>query len=72
MKCKKCKKELVIPARAYLNLETYRVGGSCIVASECCGTGYEIQMNISYTTLLYEGAKEEDDWGVKMRSVKDK
>jgi hypothetical protein len=72
MKCKVCKKDLVIPSRAYRNLESYNVGGSCIVASECCGTGYKVQMNVSYTTTLYEGDKEADDWGEKMKKgVKD-
>jgi hypothetical protein len=67
MKCTKCGKDLVLPSMAYLNLETYKVGGSVMAASECCNTGYIIKMNISYITTEYTGNAEEDDWGVKLR-----
>ena len=67
MKCTKCGKDLVLPTRAYLNLETYKVGGSVMAASECCNTGYIIKMNISYKTTEYTGNAEEDDWGVRLR-----
>jgi hypothetical protein len=66
MKCKKCKKELILPNRAYINLETYKVGGSVMTASECCNIGYVIKMEISYKITEYTGDKEEDDWGVKL------
>ena len=67
MKCPKCGKELVLPQRAYLNLETYKVGGSVLVASECCNTGFIIKMEISYKTTEYTGDNDEDDWGIKLR-----
>ena len=57
----------MLPRRAYLNLETYNVGGSVMAASECCNTGYIIKMNISYKVVEYTGTKKEDDWGVKLR-----
>lgn len=66
MKCKKCGKELVLPSRAYLNLETYKVGGSVMAASECCNTGYTIKMNISYSVTEYIGNETKDDWGVEL------
>lgn len=66
MKCKNCKKNVIIPEKAYLNLESYNVGGRCVVASDCCGTGYEIKMVVAYETKPYKGAKEIDDWGKKM------
>ncbi len=67
MKCTKCGKDLVLPNRAYLNLETYKVGGSVMTASECCNTGYIIKMNVSYKTTEYTGDAKEDDWGVELR-----
>lgn len=67
MKCKKCGKRLVLPSRAYLNLESYNVGGSVMVASECCNTGYIIKMNVSYAVTEYTGEATEDDWGVELR-----
>jgi RNase P subunit RPR2 len=66
MECKKCKKELVIPSNAYRNLESYKVGGSVLVASSCCNAGYILQMNVSYSAAEYNGEKEEDDWGVTL------
>ena len=69
MKCTKCGKDLVLPSRAYLNLETYNVGRSVMVASECCSTGYIIKMNISYKITEYTGDAEEDDWGVKLNKI---
>ena len=68
MECPKCKKDLVLPNKAYLNLETYNVGGIVMVASECCSTGFIIKMNMSYETTEYTGHKKEDDWGVKLRN----
>lgn len=67
-KCKYCGKPLIIPGRAYLNLESYRVGGSVNVTSECCEGAYTIQMNVSYTITQYEGKKNTDDWGVKYKN----
>ncbi len=72
MKCKLCKKNVIIPQRSYLYLDTYNVGGSCVVASECCGAGYEIEMKVSYKTMPYKGNKTIDDWGDKMKPIKNK
>ena len=68
--CKKCGKKLVLPARAYLNLERYKVGGSVMVASECCNSGYIVKMNVSYSTTEYEGSATEDDWGIPIKNIK--
>ncbi len=57
----------MLPSNAYRNLETYKVGGSVMVASECCNTGYIIKMNVSYTATEYTGDATEDDWGVELR-----
>jgi len=72
MKCKICKKDVIIPRRAYLNLDTYKVGGSVLIASECCGVGYRIKMNISYSTTLHTGKEIEDDWGTELLKPKEK
>ena len=63
MKCKNCRKDIIIPRKAYLNLEHYNVGGSILVASECCNTGYTVRMEIGYKITEYTGKKTEDDWG---------
>jgi len=69
MKCKKCGKDLVLPERAYVNLETYNVGGFALAASECCNTGYVIKMDIRYKVTEYTGSRKEDDWGIKLRKA---
>jgi len=66
MECKKCGKNVVIAENVYRNLESYKVGGSVLAASECCGAGFIVKMNVSYTTTPYEGDKTEDDWGVEL------
>ena len=66
MKCPKCKKELVLPNRVYANFEFYNVGGSSMVASECCNTGFVVKMKVKYKITKYTGDKQEDDWGVKL------
>lgn len=70
MICKSCGKELILPHTAYMNLETYNVGGRVVASSECCGTGYYIKMNISYTTEPYLGERKTDDWGRNMKIIK--
>jgi hypothetical protein len=72
MKCPNCKKDMVIPYRAYMNLESYNVGGYALVATECCGLGVLVKMNVSYSITLYDGYKEEDDWGEKIIKIKEK
>ena len=67
MKCPKCKKDLIIPRRAYLNLESYNVGGTILVASDCCESPFLIKMKISYVTTEYTRDKTEDDWGTKFK-----
>lgn len=66
MKCPNCKKDIVIPTKAYLNLETYNVGGSVLVATNCCNFGVNIKKKISYEITPYIGNKIEDDWGNKI------
>jgi hypothetical protein len=72
MKCTQCGKDLVLPSKAYLNLETYKVGGAVMVASECCNTGYIIKMEVSYKVTPYTGDATEDDWGVDLSKPKTK
>lgn len=57
----------MLPRKAYLNLESYKVGGSVMVASECCNTGIILKMNVSYTCTEYTGKQTEDDWGTELR-----
>ena len=64
--CDKCGKKIKIPNVAYLNLETYKVGGSVLIASECCKKGYYLKMNVSYSITPYEGSLGEDDWGTEL------
>ena len=71
MKCPNCSKNLVIAERVYRNLESYSVGGSLLTVSECCGAGFTVNMNVSYTTTPYEGDKTEDDWGNKIINSKE-
>ena len=66
MKCIKCGEEVDIPDRAYKNLETYNPGGTVTVASDCCGAGYTVSMEIHYKIYPYKGPKKEDDWGEKI------
>jgi hypothetical protein len=66
MKCENCGKDLIIPSRAYLNLESYNVGGSIMTASDCCGAGYVVKMKVSYQVTKYTGDKTEDEWGTKL------
>ena len=68
MKCPNCKKQIIIPRRVYLNLDTYNVGGTALTISECCNTAFNVEMIISYKTTLYEGNKSEDDWGNKIKN----
>ena len=70
MKCPNCKKELVIPDVVYRNLENYSPGGTKLIASNCCSTGFLVRMNISYTTTLYTGNQTEDEWGTKLNKNK--
>ncbi len=67
MKCPLCGKEISIPARAYLNLESYHQGGGVVLAaSECCGYGVLVEMKVSFRGSEYTGDRKEDDWGVKL------
>jgi len=66
MECPNCKKDLRINPIAYMNLETYNVGGSVLTASECCGAGFTVRMKITYVSTQYQGEKKEDDWGVEL------
>ena len=66
MKCKNCSKELIIPSKIYLNLERYNIGGKMMIASECCGIGYEVKMEINFINTLYKGDKTSDDWGTEL------
>jgi len=68
MKCTKCGMDVVIPAKVFRNLETYNVGGSTLIASECCGAGYEVHMTYSFKKNPYTGSKTEDDWGNKINA----
>lgn len=71
MKCPKCKKELQIPDRAYLNFESYYAGGGTVlVASDCCGVGIVLQMEVSFSAAEYTGDRKEDDWGSKLSKSK--
>jgi hypothetical protein len=71
MECPKCGKSLTIAGNVYRNLESYGVGRSALTASECCGAGFIVKMNVSYTTTPYEGDKTEDDWGHKITKNKE-
>lgn len=66
MECPNCKKTVIIPRHAYLNLQNYNVGGSVLVSSECCGKGFNVKMNISYSITEYKGYKKEDNWGCEL------
>ena len=70
MKCPKCKKELVISGKAFINLESYNVGGIVLVASICCNRPFLVKMKVSYDVTEYTGDKKEDDWGVKFLNDK--
>ena len=63
MECPNCKKELKIPNSVYRNLETYSVGGSKLIASECCKTGFIVKMKVSYQITEYTGDLKVDEWG---------
>lgn len=67
MKCFKCGENIIIPDKAYINLESYNVGGSVLVSSECCGAGYNVKMNITYNHTLYKGEEKEDNWGTEIK-----
>ena len=67
MLCPNCKKEIIIPNKAYLNLESYNIGGSVVVASECCNAGFIVKMNVNFKITPYTGLKNHDEWGVKLK-----
>lgn len=69
MECPRCKKELSIPSRAYINLQAYHQdGGRVLVASDCCGYGVWLNMRQVFTVEPYSGDKIEDDWGIKIKN----
>lgn len=68
MECPNCNKEIKIPNRAYLNLESYNVGGSILVATECCQSAVTLKMNVSYSILPYVGEQKEDGWGIEFKN----
>jgi hypothetical protein len=67
MQCPKCGKNLKIPSRAYMNLQTnYQTSGRVLVSSNCCGYGIWLNMEQVFTIEPYSGDRTEDDWGVKL------
>jgi hypothetical protein len=66
MICHNCKKEVILNPVAFMNLDSYKIRGSVLTASECCGTGFVVRMKVSYVVSKYQGEKLEDDWGVEL------
>lgn len=62
--CPVCESSLKVPEKAYINLESYKVGGSVVVRTECCDHLINVRMNVSYEHTEYNGIKTEDDWGM--------
>ena len=70
-KCPLCGKNIIIPTRAYLNLESYHHGGGVVLAaSGCCGYGLLVEMVVSFKVAEYTGDKEQDDWGMELKKTK--
>lgn len=67
MECPRCKKDIHFKERVYLNLETYKVGGSVLAVSNCCNAPFIVKMNVSYKVTPYTGNETEDEWGIKMK-----
>ena len=64
--CPHCGDTLKIPARAYINCDSY--GTSATVATECCGNAVRMVPVRSYRIEAYEGRETEDDWGVPFKN----
>lgn len=65
MECPKCKKELQINDRVFMNIETY--GNSAVTISECCGSAFNVKRKISFQIDEYKGNKTKDDWGIEIK-----
>jgi hypothetical protein len=71
MECLNCKNELKINSGAYRNLESYHQGGGTVlVSSECCNSGFLLKSRVTFSITEYTGDKKEDDWGNKIVSKK--
>lgn len=63
--CPLCNSELIIPAHALLNAETYRT--TVITVTECCGGAITVKAFTKYVVNEYAGGAECDDWGNKIK-----
>lgn len=65
MECPHCEKELKIPRRCYIAVETY--GKSLDATTECCGKLIHLSQQTRFVVEKADPIQTEDDWGVPIK-----
>jgi len=66
MECPHCGDPLLIPPRAYRNVETYQK--SVAVTTECCGRMIRLCGKVVFSAMKEQDSRTQDDWGIKTKS----